>query len=90
VKQYVTKIGSPKYLFPGQDSITSMTVRSAEKIFESAKNRARIQKKVSIHSLRHSYACHLLDEGASLKLLQFLMGHKHLQTTQVYLQMKAG
>ncbi|MDX1960747.1 MAG: tyrosine-type recombinase/integrase [Leptospiraceae bacterium] len=84
VEKYLSKLGNPKFLFPGQDSLNSMSIRSAEKIFEVAKIRAGIQKKVSIHSLRHSYANQLLSEGTSLKLLQFLLGHKNLQTTQFY------
>lgn len=83
--EYLKELGHPTYLFPGQDSIRPLSIRSAEKIFEAASRKAGIQKKVSIHSLRHAFAAHLLEEGSDIKYLQSLLGHKNLQTTQVYL-----
>lgn len=85
VEEYMDQVGHPTYLFPGQDSIRPLSIRSAEKIFEAASKKAGIQKKVSIHSLRHAFATHLLEEGSDIKYLQSLLGHKNLQTTQVYL-----
>lgn len=84
VENYVSQLENPHYLFPGQNLLKPISIRSAEKIFEAASKKAGIQKKVSIHSLRHAFAIHLLQEGLDVKHLQTLLGHKNLQTTQVY------
>jgi len=87
IREYMDNVGHPTYLFPGQDSIRPLSIRSAEKIFEAASKKAGIKKKVSIHSLRHAFATHLLEAGSDIKYLQSLLGHKNLQTTQVYLSL---
>lgn len=84
VENYLNQLENPHYLFPGQNLLRPLSIRSAEKIFEAASKKAGIQKKVSIHSLRHAFAIHLLQEGLDVKYLQNLLGHKNLQTTQVY------
>ncbi|MCB1176652.1 MAG: tyrosine-type recombinase/integrase [Leptospiraceae bacterium] len=84
VEEYLLHVGNPILLFPGQDSMRPISIRSAEKIFEAAKKKAGITKKVSIHSLRHAFATHLFESGTSIKYIQSLLGHKNLQTTQVY------
>lgn len=73
-----------KWLFPGGRNIDHLTTRSAEKIFEQAANRAGIQKEVSVHTLRHSFATHLLESGTDLRYIQELLGHKRPETTQIY------
>ncbi len=70
------------YLFPGHGSYLS--IRSAERIFESAKQKAGILKKVSFHSLRHAFATHLLEQGTDIRMIQTLLGHTSLRTTQIY------
>lgn len=84
VEDYLSQVGHPMYLFPGQDSMKCISIRTAEKIFEAAKKKAGIQKRVSIHSLRHAFATHLLESGQNIKYIQNLLGHKNLQTTQIY------
>lgn len=84
VENYLNQLENSHYLFPGQNLLKPLSIRSAEKIFEAASKKAGIQKKVSIHSLRHAFAIHLLQEGLDVKHLQNLLGHKNLQTTQVY------
>ncbi len=58
--------------------------RSIRKIFDRYIGKAGLDKRTSPHTLRHSYATHLLDRGANLRQVQELLGHKHLATTQVY------
>ncbi|TGK23104.1 site-specific recombinase [Leptospira kmetyi] len=73
-----------EWVFPGQDPRKPIHIRSAEKIFENAKKKAGIQKDVSIHSLRHAFATHLLEAGTNIKHIQFLLGHKNVRTTEIY------
>jgi len=73
-----------QWLFPGRAEDLHLTVRSAEKIFENAVRAAGIKKDVSIHSLRHSFATHLLESGTDLRYIQELLGHQSSRTTEVY------
>lgn len=73
-----------KWLFEGQNPGKPISVRSAEKIFKNACSRAGIAGDVSIHSLRHSFATHLLEDGTDLRYIQELLGHAHSKTTEIY------
>jgi integrase/recombinase XerD len=69
---------------PGELVGRHLTERSAQKVFASACIKAGIKKDVSIHTLRHSFATHLLEGGTDLRYIQELLGHKNSKTTEIY------
>ena len=71
------------YLFEGQYG-GQYSIRSAQAVFESAMEKAKINKTVGIHGLRHSYATHLLDSGTDMVFIQKLLGHQSMKTTEIY------
>jgi len=71
-----------KYVFSGPNG--PFSARHVERIVKDAAERARIQKKVSPHTLRHCFATHLLEAGVDIRKIQELLGHSNLQTTQIY------
>lgn len=84
LRQYARVHRLNEWLFPGEEEGTHLTERSAQKIFMAALKRADIKKDVSIHSLRHSFATHLLENGTDLRYIQELLGHKNSKTTEIY------
>lgn len=83
LREYVKEFKPKKYLFEGQNG-DKYSTRSIQQIFNRAVEKVRIKKKVSVHSLRHSFASHLLDNGTDIRFIRELLGHKHLSTTQIY------
>ncbi len=78
------KENRPKnYLFEGQKG-GKYTPASLRSVFKQAVKRAHIDKNVTLHSLRHAYATHLLESGTDLRRIQVLLGHNDIKTTMIY------
>lgn len=73
------------YIFEGQEAGKHYSARSAQTIFNRAVRDAGIDKNVTFHSLRHSYATHLLEKGVDIKYIKELLGHFDIKTTERYL-----
>ncbi len=74
------------WLFPGQDPARPITTRQLSRVVEAAAVAAGLTKNVSPHTLRHSFATHLLESGTDIRIIQALLGHNNLQTTARYTQ----
>jgi site-specific recombinase XerD len=73
-----------RWLFPGPDPKRHLTSRSVQRVVERAAQAAGIEKRVTTHTLRHSFATHLLEGGTNLRIIQELLGHQSARTTQIY------
>ena len=85
LRQYWRKYRPAEWLFEGQKQDEHITSQTIQTIFYAAKKRAGIKKPASIHTLRHSFATHLIEAGTSLHHVQLLLGHRSPITTTVYL-----
>jgi len=76
------------WLFPGRLPESPISTRSIQKIFKNAKRKAGIKKSATVHTLRHSFATHLLEAGTDIYRVQKLMGHTSPKTTTIYIHLR--
>ena len=72
------------WLFPGLNPVDPLSTRQLNRIIHAAAEAAMIDKRVSMHTLRHSFATHLLEQKVDIRVIQVLLGHKKLETTSIY------
>ena len=74
------------WLFPGLNPIESLSTRQLNRAVHAAAQAAKIDKRISMHTLRHCFATHLLEQKVDIRVIQVLLGHKKLETTALYAQ----
>ena len=78
------------WLFPGQNPVNPLSTRQLNRAFHMARTAAEIDKRVSLHSLRHAFATHLLEHHEDIRIIQVLLGHKKLENTARYSHVAAN
>jgi integrase/recombinase XerD len=84
LRQYWRESRPEGWLFPGKPKISPLSPRQLNRAFTSAKHIAGVTKPASLHSLRHSFATHLLEANTDVRVIQVLLGHAKLSTTARY------
>jgi integrase/recombinase XerD len=82
--------GEQRWLFPGRSAHLPLTTRQFARLFKEAAKAAGLRKTLSLHTLRHSFATHLLERGTDIRLIQALLGHDKLETTARYTRVATG
>jgi len=84
LREYWKQYRPVRWLFEGRPKGRPLASSTAEKVFKHAALKAGIEKHVYFHSLRHAFATHLLEDGTNIRLIQALLGHRSLTSTQIY------
>jgi len=90
LRAYWKRARPSSWLFPGQEPGSHVSRGALQAACRAARKRARIDKRVTAHTLRHSFATHLLESGTDIRIIQVLLGHTHLETTARYAQVATG
>lgn len=85
LREYYKEYKPTEFIFEGQFE-KFYSARSIQAILKRAINKCKIKKQISVHSLRHSYATHLLEQGTDISLIQKILGHRDIKTTLLYTQ----
>lgn len=83
LRKYYVEYKPEDFIFEGQNG-GKYSPKSVQSVFKRSLKKAGIKKKATVHTLRHSFATHLLDDGTDIRYIQELLGHKRLETTQIY------
>ena len=84
LRGYWRRTRPPLWLFPGSDPSQPITARSVQRACCAAVEAAGPDKSVTVHTLRHSFATHLLEQGVDIRVIQSLLGHRHIASTTRY------
>jgi site-specific recombinase XerD len=84
LREYFRASKPKDWLFPSEERRDHLSERAAQEIFKDAKKRAGILKPATFHTLRHSFATHLLEDGVDIRYIQELLGHGSIETTERY------
>lgn len=84
LREYYKEYKPTKWLFEGGKKGSHITSRTVQRIFENSCDKAKINKDASVHTLRHSFATHLLETGVDIRYIQELLGHSSSKTTEIY------